>query len=163
MKCFRKKKIIFFVDKKCNTSSWKNNGCPSGSLCAEIEVDDSKNAGECHCTGDNYEFNKYYKNDSDYCVYVEPKKHVDNRAMASKSSPTSDEEAAYSASTTSSHHILSGISISICLVVVFTLIVIGFKKLQIKQRIRNLRMTQRNRPLYEDVMMGNDNDDPPLI
>lgn len=95
-------------------------------------------------------------------MYVEPK-HFDNRVMASKSSSTSDETANNPISSPSSHHIIGGILISICLVVIFTLIVIGVKKLQIKQRIRNLRMTQRNRPLYEDVMMANDNDDPPLI
>lgn len=83
--------------------------------------------------------------------------------MASKSSSTSAEVVNDPISSHSSHHIIGGILISICLVVIFTLIVIGVKKLQIKQRIRNLRMTQRNRPLYEDVMMANDNDDPPLI
>lgn len=83
--------------------------------------------------------------------------------MASKSSSTSEEAISNPISPNSSHHIVGGILISICLVVIFTLIVIGVKKLQIKQRIRNMRMTQRNRPLYEDVMMGNDNDDPPLI
>ncbi len=100
---------------------------------------------------------------------MEPK-HFDNRVMASKSSSTSAEQTATDgndpvnqSTTHSSHHILGVILISICLVVIFTLIVIGVKKLQIKQRIRNLRMTQRNRPLYEDVMMANDHDDPPLI
>lgn len=83
--------------------------------------------------------------------------------MASKSSSTSPEDVNNPISSPSSHHIIGGILISICLVVIFTLIVVGVKKLQIKQRIRNLRMTQRNRPLYEDVMMANDNDDPPLI
>lgn len=111
--------------------------------------------------GDNYVFNRSYKNESDYCIYVEPK-HFDNRVMASKSSSTSD-EAVSDTTKPSSHHIVGGILLSICLVVMFALIVIGYKKLQIKQRIRNMRMTQRNRPLYEDVMMGNDNDDPPLI
>lgn len=148
------------VDKKCNTSSWINNGCPSSTKCSEISESDSSYAGECHCIDDNYEFNKYYKSDSEYCVYVEPK-HFDNRVMASKSSSTSEE--AVNNPIHSSHHIIGGILISVCLVLIFTLIVVGVKKLQIKQRIRNFRMTQRNRPLYEDVMMGNDNDDPPLI
>jgi len=83
--------------------------------------------------------------------------------MASKSSSTSEEAVSEPIGAHSSHHIIGGILISICLVVIFTLIVVGVKKLQIKQRIRNMRMTQRNRPLYEDVMLGNDNDDPPLI
>lgn len=83
--------------------------------------------------------------------------------MASKSSSTSAEAGSDTNGPNTSHHIIGGILISICLVVIFTLIVIGVKKLQIKQRIRNMRMTQRNRPLYEDVMMGNETDDPPLI
>lgn len=130
------------------------NGCPSNTICSQISDTDSPYDGECHCIGDNYEFNKFYKSPSEYCVYVEPKH------LASKSSSTL--QAAFN-NPISSHHIISGILISVCLVVIFTLIVIGVKKLQIKQRIRNLRMTQRNRPLYEDVMMGNDTDDPPLI
>ncbi|KAJ6641545.1 hypothetical protein Bhyg_06484 [Pseudolycoriella hygida] len=144
--------------KKCNTSYLKN-GCPDGTKCTQISETNSSYDGECHCIGDNNEFNKYYKSDTDYCVYVEPK-HFDNRVMASKSSSTSEERGN---NADNSHHIVGGILISICLVVIFTLIVIGVNKLHIKQRIRNLRMTQRNRPLYEDVMMGNDTDDPPLI
>lgn len=147
------------LDKKCNTSSWLN-GCPSNTKCSQISESDTSYAGECHCIGDNYEFNKFYESESDYCSYVEPK---DNRVMASKSSSTSEEAVKNQINSPSSHHIIGGIFISICIVLLFSLIVIGVKKLQIKQRIRNLRMTQRNRPLYEDVMMGNDNDDPPLI
>ncbi|KAG4070970.1 hypothetical protein HA402_001407 [Bradysia odoriphaga] len=150
--------IVYAVHdyKKCNISSWIN-GCPASTKCSQIaESNSSSYAGECHCIGDNYEFNKYYKNDSDYCLFV------DNRVMASKSSSTHSDQDTVD-NPVSSHHILGGIFISICLVVMFTLIVIGVRKLQIKQRIRNLRMTQRNRPLYEDVMMGNDTDDPPLI
>lgn len=143
-------------DKKCNISSWRST-CPASAKCSQLSESNSSNAGECHCIGDNYEFNKYYTSDSDYCLFV------DNRVLASKSSSTHSDEYATNDVTVGSHHILAGIFISICLVVVFTLIVIGVRKLQIKQRIRNLRMTQRNRPLYEDVMMGNDTDDPPLI
>lgn len=155
------KKISKIVDKKCNTSSYPSE-CPDGVKCSETTTEkDSRYNGECTCIGDHYEFNINYKDDSDYCTYVEPK-NFDNRVMEIKSSTTS-EEVSDPIRPQSSHHIIGGILISICLVVIFTLIVIGVKKLQIKQRIRNMRMTQRNRPMYEDVMMGNDNDDPPLI
>lgn len=150
-----------FADKKCNTTSYPN-GCPDGTKCSQSLQTNSPHTGECKCIGDNNEFNINYENDNDYCVYVEPK-HFDNRVMASKSSSTSEDAVSDRIEPHSSHHIIGGILISICLVVIFTLIVIGVKKLQIKQRIRNMRMTQRNRPLYEDVMLGNDNDDPPLI
>lgn len=62
------------------------------------------------------------------------------------------------------HHVIGGILIPIFFVLIAVGVVYVVKNLHIRQRVRNIRMTRRNRPFYEDVMLGNnDNDDPPLI
>lgn len=62
------------------------------------------------------------------------------------------------------HHIVAGVLIPIMFVFIVIGSIFAYKKLHVTQRIRNIRRTHRNRPFYEDVMLGtNDNDDPPLI
>lgn len=62
------------------------------------------------------------------------------------------------------HHVIGGILIPIFFVLIALGAIYGVRRLHIQQRMRNIRMTRRNRPFYEDVMLGsNEHDDPPLI
>lgn len=115
--------------------------------------------GICNCV-DNLIYNTNYTNDSDYCIAFN-KSHDNNTVNISD--VTENSSAASRQIPPSTHHIVGGILIPILLVFIFFGIAITMKRLNVMQRIRNIRRTRRNRPLYEDVMMGNDNDDPPLI
>lgn len=158
---------------KCSTHSFPTS-CPENTICTQNIGD----AAECNCP-DNLQFNSAYNGGgkSDYCIDrpMASKKsdptnnnRVTAEAAAVEEQPATSDDLAAAASTKqqrapSSHHIISGILISILIVTAFILTVIAVKKLRIRQRFREFGISQRNRPLYEDVMMGNDTDDPPLI
>lgn len=154
--------------------------CPTAvhfqTRCAEKTNEPGDVEGECQCNA-GFIFNPQYTNDNDYCI-IDTNQPDDTKQSNSKSGRSSN--SSYSSqsennnlvidepkiqSTPRPHHIVAGVLIPI----VFVLIVIGsifvYMKLHVTQRIRNIhRRTHRNRPFYEDVMLGtNDNDDPPLI
>lgn len=164
------------VSVKCSIHSFPSS-CPEHTICTQ-KTGDSETA-ECNCP-DNLQFNSAYNGGgkSDYCIdrpMASKKLDPTNSysATATVDHPASNELAAAdsigpAASTKqqrapSSHHIISGILVSILIVTAFILTVIAVKKLRLRQRFREFGISQRNRPLYEDVMMGNDTDDPPLI
>lgn len=162
---------------KCKIHQFPS-GCPNKTKCVQkttILPKMSSEEGECICKDDNYEFNVNYTNDTNVCIlneHINRRKNVTNTNTSTskemiRAAAAIDTGAASRAKIPSSHHIAGGILISICVVLVFLILIIGYRKLKITQRIRNLRMPagsrQRRRPFYEDVMMSNDNDDPPLI
>lgn len=172
---FSKKNIV-----KCDTRKMLNNICPKADHFQSRCVENSNQPGEfdglCQCY-DGFIFNIKYTNDNDYCI-IDPNTTDDPKQSNSKSGRISNnsvnsqnkntsfvvDELKTIQTTPQPHHIVAGVLIPI----VFVLIVIGstfiYKKLHVTQRIRNIRRTHRNRPFYEDVMLGtNDIDDPPLI
>lgn len=138
--------------------------------------------GQCKCRDEKYVFNVNYKNDTDYCVY-DAKSKGDEETQSDDSNRTDQKESevAQTGSQVSSpddktsdgpkihplpgaHHVIGGILIPIFFVVVAIGVVYGIRRLHLQQRVRSIRLSRRNRPFYEDVMLGNhDNDDPPLI
>lgn len=125
-------------------------------------------------------FNPTFTSDDDYCIYVKSTNANDNASNATNKTDTVGPSNAASSSSTEplpstemgqngramprAHHIVAGILIPIAFVFLVTGTVFVYKKLHITHRVRNIRRTRRNRPFYEDVMLGNnDNDDPPLI
>lgn len=158
--------LYFFISVKCSIHEFPSS-CPDTTICEQIP---EKDTGECECRPE-FEFNERFNGvgKSDYCIplpnysrynHNEPaKEQADAKTDASSLTPTTNTTVKQRAS---SHHIISGILISILIVTAFILTVIAVKKLRIRQRFRDFGISQRNRPLYEDVMMGND-DDPPLI
>uniref|UniRef100_A0A182RFM8 EB domain-containing protein n=1 Tax=Anopheles funestus TaxID=62324 RepID=A0A182RFM8_ANOFN len=65
------------------------------------------------------------------------------------------------------HHILGGVLIPLAFVVILVGSAILAKRLDLWSRLRQRFIAHRNRhrrrPAYEDVVLGNDSDDPPLI
>lgn len=166
------------IAKLCSTSELQS-GCPKAAYCSELSNDNST-AGQCVCSNASFIFNSHYTNDDDYCIYVRPtnvtndtasnethKKDADgpNAASSSSNGPLPSDESGNSARPLpGTHHIIAGILIPIFFVFIVIGSVFVYKKLHITHRVRNIRRTRRNRPFYEDVMLGNnDNDDPPLI
>lgn len=157
------------------TSSDIESECPESAYCSEIRANTIE--GQCKCSNTTLSFNPQYTNDDDYCVYV---KSTNANETASNETNKSDAIGPNAASSSSqgpdgsghlnarplpgTHHIIAGILIPILFVFVVIGTVFVYKKLHITHRVRNIRRTRRNRPFYEDVMLGNnDNDDPPLI
>lgn len=163
----------------CDTRRMLKNICPASehftTTCVENTNQPGEYEGVCQCDDkQGFIFNPKYTNDTDYCII---NTNLDEKQLNSKSGRSSNNS--YNSqsknnsfvidepkiqSTPRPHHIVAGVLIPI----VFVLIVMGsifaYKKLHVTQRIRNIRRTHRNRPFYEDVMLGtNDNDDPPLI
>lgn len=123
-----------------------SKNCPPSTICEEKDENQLEIfEGQCVCKG-QYVFNPQYITDDEYCI----KTAIFNKSSDSRNT---------SKNTSKPHHILVGIFLPI----VFVLIVLS-GIFVVTQRIRNIRRTHRNRPFYQDVMLGaNDNDDPPLI
>lgn len=177
---------FLFTAKKCSTSSL-NSSCPPNSLCSQIQADILD--GLCKCNADDkYVLNLSYTNDTDYCKYdpnlivndnrkdtstndsnkTEPKKPEASLAAApdkrNNSQISASEEVLKIQPLPGAHHVIGGILIPIFFVMIALGAIYGVRRLHIQQRVRNIRMTRRNRPFYEDVMLGsNEHDDPPLI
>lgn len=116
--------------------------------------------------------NPKHTNDNDYCIDIKfntSSSSSFNIISKNNVSLVTDHEASAQyepkfKSSVRAHHIIAGVLIPIMFVLIAIGSIIAYKKLHITQRIRNIRRTHRNRPFYEDVMLGaNDNDDPPLI
>lgn len=168
--------LHFATVRKCSTSNILILPCPPLSRCVQNQPDQPD--ATCECIEPN-QFNPKYSNDSNYCIVTDkiPLQKVENND--SKSSRGSDSKTVTAGTLTDgsdpsysairpplpgAHHIVAGILIPVAFVIVAVCIVIIYKKLHITQRIRNIQRTRRNRPFYEDVMLGsNDIDDPPLI
>lgn len=145
-----------------NCSSQILNACPINSRCSEISAELWN--GRCTCDPIRYTFNPKYIDAKDYCI----QKKDENIANETHKSDKDDDSANPSDGSTHPppgvHHIAAGILIPIVLVFVVIGAVFVYKKLHITHRVRNMRRTRRNHTPYEDVMLGNnDNDDPPLI
>lgn len=151
---------VHLLVKNCNTQIYfTENICPPSTIC----VENTENLpgvfdGVCQCR-DEYIFNPKHANDIDYCI-----KNTSNNSTYKVQSKHNDEFEQNIKSPSKTHHIVAGVLLPIA----FVLIVLGgilvYKQLYVTQRIRDIRRTHRNRPFYEDVMLGtNDNDDPPLI
>lgn len=165
--------------RSCSLEDIYKYGCPSPSLTKCEQNDGGSDNGTCICK-EPYTFNPKYTNDSDYCLKLDNKPSTGTNVTDNKNSNSSHSNN-FTNSTLSeaadhlhhekkvesipgAHHIVAGILIPIVFVFVAIGIVIIYKKLHITQRIRNIQRTRRNRPFYEDVMLGsNDIDDPPLI
>lgn len=145
--------MLLLVVKNCSTSDLDNSDCPINSRCLQTLVDSSR--GTCLCSEtDNYQFNAMYESDADYCVPrpVEMAK-ADTVQVILQRPP-------------STHHIVGGILIPIFVVLIILGVVYGTVRYRVAQRIREAvvsRFFVRHRPSYQDVMMGTDFDDPPLI
>lgn len=149
-------------------------------MCADKQADVTD--GVCKCQLDEkYVFNANYKDDTDYCRYdanlklpqdsepkPEPKQPVAASSIdnGSQSDTTDGKESDLPKvrPLPGAHHVIGGVLIPILFVLVAVGAIYGVRHLHIRQRMRNIRMTRRNRPFYEDVMLGtNEHDDPPLI
>lgn len=157
-------------------SSDLESGCPESTFCSEVRA--NTNEGQCKCSNTTLSFNPKYTNDDDYCVYVKSTNANEtasnetnkldaigpNAASSSSQEPSDGSGKSIARPLPGTHHIIAGILIPIFFVFVVIGTVFVYKKLHITHRVRNIRRTRRNRPFYEDVMLGNnDNDDPPLI
>ena len=114
----------------------------------------------CICKND-FDFNPNFHNDTDYCI-SNPKSK--NKSILPLEVDTTSAANLYQAKLTpvGSHHIIGGILIPIFIVLIVIGAAYGVKRLEIIRRIREFRMRRRRQPFYEDVMMNQDNDDPPL-
>lgn len=136
--------------KNCNTQDLLKNTCPPRTKC--VENLENQPEGNCQCR-DLYVFNPSYMNDTDYCI-------LNNKTSENNNIKNNDDSSERQIKSISKpHHILAGVLIPIAIVLIIISGVV------VAQRIRKIRRTHhRNRPFYEDVMLGvNDNDDPPLI
>uniref|UniRef100_A0A1B0CVX1 Uncharacterized protein n=2 Tax=Lutzomyia longipalpis TaxID=7200 RepID=A0A1B0CVX1_LUTLO len=137
--------------KNCSTNSLDN--CPINSRCLQKFMNSFR--GICECSyADNYHFNAMYESDADYCVQW----HGDEAEM--------DAVQVLLHRPPSTHHIVGGILIPIFVVLIIVGVVYGTVRYRVAQRIREAVMSRffvRHRPSYQDVMMGTDFDDPPLI
>ncbi|XP_059614160.1 uncharacterized protein LOC132260201 isoform X2 [Phlebotomus argentipes] len=111
--------------------------------------------GKCECSEtDNYQFNAMYESEAEYCVQRRPGTAKADTVQVILRRPPS------------SHHIVGGILIPILVVLIIVGVVYGTVRYRVAQRIREAvvsRFFVRHRPSYQDVMMGTDFDDPPLI
>lgn len=124
------------------------NQCPPNSSCDQ---------GSCVCLHQfkqNPDFNEHKKNE--FCIEV-------SIAQSSNGNKTITYDKVFREAP-AVHHILGGILIPICAVVMVLATIILVNKMQPMQRIRQLLLSNRpRRPAYEDVVLGNDSDDPPII
>lgn len=158
----------------CVTSDVQTK-CPVTTYCSEIHA--NSNEGQCKCSNATLSFNPNFTSDDEYCIYVKSNTSNDNASnMTNKTDTGSPNASSFSEplppdvsgdrtrTLPGTHHIIAGILIPIGFVFIVIGAVFVYKKLHITHRVRNIRRTRRNRPFYEDVMLGNnDNDDPPLI
>lgn len=146
---------LFFLVKKCDTRYMlSSKNCPPSTICVEKDENQLEVfEGVCQC-GDQYVFNPNYTSDDEYCI-----KNVIFNKSSTSGSFIDGRNFSKNKLTSKPHHILVGIFLPIA----FVLIVLS-GIFVVTQRIRNTRRIHRNRPFYQDVMLGvNDNDDPPLI
>lgn len=167
-----------FAVKKCSTANI-NPQCPPHSVCADKQADVTE--GICKCSVDEqFVFNAAYKDDSDYCRYdasiklpqdneSKPEPNQPEAALSvdngiGSAPPTKESEKLKVHPLPGAHHVIGGILIPIFFVLAAVGVIYGVRHLHIRQRMQNIRMSRRNRPFYEDVMLGtNEHDDPPLI
>lgn len=133
-------------------------GCPDLTTCTE--------SGECRCWRDYIYNPAHEKNASaEYCIY-KPSKTPAGGASGTGSTPSLSGSKTASAISQheppGAHHLIGGIVIPVVFVLAAIGVVYLVKRFNLIRRAREA-FTRRNRPFYEDVMMGNDNDDPPLI
>lgn len=155
--------------------------------------DDDVVDGECTCTDLNFEFNVNFTNVSNYCIRstIVHSSVTAAGSTAGTNGGAGGAPITKSIEPPSTWHLTGGFLISICVVFVFVGIVLLAKRVNWHQCLRNLRISgvtggggggvssvlggvgngngrssrhgRGRRPFYEDVMMSNDNDDPPLI
>uniref|UniRef100_A0A8D8AV63 (northern house mosquito) hypothetical protein n=1 Tax=Culex pipiens TaxID=7175 RepID=A0A8D8AV63_CULPI len=113
------------------------NQCPPHSSC---------NNGSCSCIH-NFKQNPDYdeKVSRSFCVLQETTLEVNNSKTNTFGKVFRE--------TPEPHHILGGILIPVCIVMVILGIIILSKKLQLLQRIRILYPARARRPAYEDVIL----------
>uniref|UniRef100_A0A023EHJ8 Putative secreted protein n=1 Tax=Aedes albopictus TaxID=7160 RepID=A0A023EHJ8_AEDAL len=123
------------------------NQCPPNSSCDE---------GLCVCLRtfkQNPDYNKKINND--FCIEIDATLSSGNKSITYDKVYRKAPEA---------HHIVGGILIPVSAVIVILATIILAKKTQLVQRIRlSLFSNRPRRPAYEDVVLGNDSDDPPII
>lgn len=110
---------------------------------------------ECLCEPE-YTFNPHYTSDANYCQKLIDKLISEGKIYKTLITYGNSENVEH-------NHIIRGIVIPICLVVICLSIIYGIKKLEVISSIRNLVTRKHRRPTYEDVVMGHDLDDPPLM
>lgn len=168
--------IQLFSVRPCVTNELQTE-CPVTTICSQIRENSIE--GQCKCSNAKLSFNPNFTSDDDYCIYVKSTTANDNASNMTNKTDTGSSNAASSGfseplppdvsgdrsrTLPGTHHIIAGIFIPIGFVFIVIGAVFVYKKLHITHRVRNIRRTRRNRPFYEDVMLGNnENDDPPLI
>lgn len=139
--------------------------CPPHSICSQLDHDDE---GECRCP-QRYEINPHSTGPSDYCV--EDENSIGDGGSSSAMSSISNNNNNNKGKTVvhiqppaESHHVVIGILLPILLVVMVIGAAYGIKKFHPVRRLREYVISRRrNRPLYEDVMMTQELEDPPLM
>lgn len=132
---------IALPERKCNITSL--SGCPPNTRCSEI----TNLEGECICDS-GFIFNALFTGDQDYCF-------VDQTTIR-PAAAVSDQSAPH-------HHIIGGILIPLVLVAVLIGGAYATVRYRLLQRLRDrFGGRRRQRPTYQDVMMGTEFD-PPLI
>lgn len=103
--------------------------------------------GTCECIHGT--FNPDFTNNENYCLNsLDVSSYSGNPKIERSSSHT--------------HHIVAGVSISLVLVFIVTGLFYTCNKLHVYQYFSHIRVRRTHcRPFYEDVMLGND--DPPII
>lgn len=139
--------------------------CPPHSICSQLDHDDE---GECRCP-QRYEINPHSTGPADYCV--EDENSIGNGGSVAMSSSTGKNNKGGNGQTVvhiqppaESHHVVIGILMPMLLVIVVIGAAYGIKKFHPVRRLREYVISRRrNRPLYEDVMMTQELEDPPLM
>ncbi|XP_055837287.1 uncharacterized protein LOC129905751 [Episyrphus balteatus] len=135
--------------------------CPPHSICSQLDHDDE---GECRCP-QRYEINPHSTGPSDYCV--EDENSIGDGGSAAISSSLGSNKGktvVHIQPPAESHHVVIGILVPMMLVMVVIGAAYGIKKFHPVRRLREYVISRRrNRPLYEDVMMTQELEDPPLM
>lgn len=139
--------------------------CPPHSICSQLDHNES---GECRCP-QRFDVNPHSSGPSDYCV--EDENSIGNGGSAAISSSSLGGGGGKGSKTVvhiqppaESHHVVIGILVPMMLVVLVIGTAYGIKKFHPVRRLREYVISRRrNRPLYEDVMMTQELEDPPLM
>ncbi|XP_055918113.1 uncharacterized protein LOC129950260 [Eupeodes corollae] len=135
--------------------------CPLHSICSQLNENDD---GECRCP-QHFEMNPHSTGPSDYCVEDENSIGDGSAAISSSlGSNKGSKTVVHIQPPPESHHVAIGIFVPILLVVLVMGAVYGIKRFHPVRRLREYVISRRrNRPLYEDVMMTQELEDPPLM
>lgn len=167
---------LSFTVKRCISNAL--NSCPDHSMCHQIITKTNEDVSECRCERDfviNDNNNNSNRTNDDYCIPIVNKKQDDDIITKTTTSQTQtkqrDNEYDWGKEPhskllppepPSSHHIIGGILFPLLIVMIFCGLYIIVKRLNVVKRVRDY-YSRRQRPFYEDVIMGHDMDDPPLI